>query len=178
MRGIFEAAEVKVLTSFILMPFNIETQAAKPVTSQYVASFFQRMQVAGVNLVTAVRESNPLAAAKAVLDGFTQGQPMYFYLINEITGTPTNTSSFWLRFYQREFQFLKLANTVAGFFKTLGVPHLSDETLAGVESFLDAKKSSVEDFDIVQQALHDAKEVGDGKAVKEVRGPALREVGN
>ncbi|KAF0720136.1 hypothetical protein As57867_000547, partial [Aphanomyces stellatus] len=93
MRGIFEATEVAVPTSFIVLPFHMADQRQQTLqppatTVKKTMGFLQRMKFVGANIVAAVKESNPLAATKAALDGFTQGQPMYLYLLDEVTGAP------------------------------------------------------------------------------------------
>ncbi|KAF0689921.1 Aste57867_18662 [Aphanomyces stellatus] len=75
MRGIFEANEVHVPTTFIVLPFNMAEQrddaskSHQEMTMKKATGFLQRLKFVGVNIVAAVKESNPLAATKAALDG-------------------------------------------------------------------------------------------------------------
>ncbi|RQM30457.1 hypothetical protein B5M09_008586 [Aphanomyces astaci] len=97
---------------------------------------------------------NPLAAAKAAYDAFTLGEPLYFYLVDEVAGVPvdnggaypieiTTRTDKYVKFiatnmalFQRGFQFLKLANTAAGFFKSLGIPTITDDVLTDNEGIV------------------------------------------
>ncbi|KAF0690547.1 Aste57867_18063 [Aphanomyces stellatus] len=196
MRGIYDATEVHVPTSFILLPYDIADQRAdqsQATTAEQVHGFLGHLCAMGSKLKAAVRERNPLVAAKAALDGLTQGQPMYFYLVDDATGTvveddadgvypikiETKTERYVqfmatnMPLFQRGFQLLKGVNTVAGVLKTLGVPSLSREMVESFGSLLDVKASSVEDFRVVQDALD---ETSNDKAVTSTRGRGLREL--
>ncbi|KAF0718821.1 Aste57867_1461 [Aphanomyces stellatus] len=148
------------------------------------------------SLVKAVKDKNPLAGAKAVFDGLVNGQHLYFYLVDDVTNSVveaddkygvypikinTKTKQYTkfmatnLPDFQKGYQVLKGANTVAGFFRTLGLPSMSEDMKASVENLLDVNGSSVEDFDVVQEALERAQEDAKGKQVDNARGSALRE---
>ncbi|ETV69924.1 serine/threonine protein kinase [Aphanomyces astaci] len=193
MKGMFEATEVTVPTSFIILPFNIQTQPK--LTSQpkdlaeQATGFFHRLQTVGSTILKAIQDNNPLSATKAALDAFSKGQPMYFYLLDDVTGLPvedetgvypiqiTTTTDQYTKFmatnmplFQRGLKLLQMANSAAGFFKALGIPSLGEATMANIEGLLEVPGSSVSDFNVVQRALDDKTEV------KAPRGPALREL--
>ncbi|KAF0695220.1 Aste57867_13950 [Aphanomyces stellatus] len=69
------------------------------------------------------------------------------------------------------FQLLKIANSAAGIFSAMGVPHVSTSTMAKIESLLELPPNSVQNYKAVESALN-------GEAVTSVRGPALRELEN
>ncbi|RHY80191.1 hypothetical protein DYB26_006471, partial [Aphanomyces astaci] len=194
MKGMFEATEVTVPTSFIILPFNIQTQR-KQLASQpkdlveQATGFFHRLQTVGSTILKAIQDNNPLSATKAALDAFSKGQPMYFYLLDDVTGLPvedetgvypiqiTTTTDQYTKFmatnmplFQRGLKLLQMANSAAGFFKALGIPSLGEATMAKIEGLLEVPGSSVSDFNVVQRALDDKTEV------KAARGPALREL--
>ncbi|KAF0698510.1 Aste57867_10877 [Aphanomyces stellatus] len=199
-QAIFDATEVTVPTSFIILPYNIHATKNDDSTSpeqvvKQVAGFYNKLHGASSSLIAAAKAKNPVAAAKAVIDSLVLGKPMYFYLVDDVTESvvdvdangvypiqiDTKTKQYtkfmtanWPRF-QQGFQVLKGANTVAGLLKSLGVPTLSDDMLASVEKLMNVKASSVEEFDVVQAALENAQE-GNGKQVNDARGPALREL--
>ncbi|KAF0695710.1 Aste57867_13495 [Aphanomyces stellatus] len=207
MRGIFEATNVVVPTSFIVLPFKLEDERDRnirrhgggkkghkktpppPKTVEATMSFWERLQAAGAAVVAAVEDSNPMAAAKAAIDGFTQRQALYLYLLDEVTGEPVQSgdgvypiridtaSPAYVAFLaanlplvQRGFQYLKMASSVASFFQLCGVPSISDKTFDVVDALLDAPTSSVADFDVVQDALET------NQPHEHARGPALREL--
>ncbi|RHY54372.1 hypothetical protein DYB30_009678 [Aphanomyces astaci] len=78
MKGMFEATEVTVPTSFIILPFNIQTQR-KQLASQpkdlveQATGFFHRLQTVGSTILKAIQDNNPLSATKAALDAFSKG---------------------------------------------------------------------------------------------------------
>ncbi|KAF0689920.1 Aste57867_18661 [Aphanomyces stellatus] len=94
MRGIFKATEVTVPASFIVLPFNMADQRQEATQTQQEVILKKTVGFSSGSRRWAptswgprnVKDSNPLAATKAALDGLTQGQPMYFFLLDEVTG--------------------------------------------------------------------------------------------
>ncbi|RHZ22758.1 hypothetical protein DYB37_007737 [Aphanomyces astaci] len=188
LRVIFSyGTEVTVPTSFVLAPFNIQNHQSKPhaqkqsnlpskLQMEQAKGFFRRLKEVGTNIVPAVQTGNPLAAAKAALDAFTLGEPLYFYLVDEVTGVPvdnggaypieiTTRTDKYVKFiatnmalFQRGFQFLKLANTAAGFFKSLGIPTVTDDVLTDNEGILFDDFAA--DFTAIENALGKTAERG------------------
>ncbi|KAG9403763.1 putative protein serine/threonine kinase [Aphanomyces cochlioides] len=190
LRGIFESVDVMVPTSFIILPFRGE-QEDEIGTVDKTINFLDRIRTVVDKMIESIDDNNPFAAAKLALDDFTQGQPMYFYLLDEVTGEPVmgdgypiqidTVSSKYTRFmainlplFQRGFELVKKVNKVARLFSRLGVPALSDDTLETMESFMDVPPSSVHKFNVIQDALGEPF----NKGINGARGPALRELEN
>ncbi|KAF0698591.1 hypothetical protein As57867_010781, partial [Aphanomyces stellatus] len=90
MRGIFQATEVHVPTSFVLLPFNIldkqdidEEDAA--VLLEQSANFIHKGIAMGASFMKAVKANKTIGTAIKV---FSAGEPLYLYLIDEVQGTP------------------------------------------------------------------------------------------
>ncbi|KAF0715127.1 hypothetical protein As57867_003532, partial [Aphanomyces stellatus] len=202
MRGIFQATEVHVPTSFVLLPFNIldkqdidEEDAA--VLLEQSANFIHKGIAMGASFMKAVKANKTIGTAIKV---FSAGEPLYLYLIDEVQGTPVvpprvseddppvypikieTKSDEYISFMttampyiQTGFKFLKGINTVATLAKSLGVPSLDKDMLVNIGQNIEkAKKtSSVFDFQVLQTAV----EAHDSAApVHQIRGAALREL--
>ncbi|RHY65656.1 hypothetical protein DYB30_007853 [Aphanomyces astaci] len=203
MRGIFQATEVRVPTSFVLLPFNIMEKLADDDDVNDVegaldeaASFIQKGLDMGAKFVKAVKTNK---AINVVVKLVTPGAPLYLYLIDEVQGAPvvppldkasppvypikieTKSDEYVafmvtaMPYIQTGFKLLKGVNTVACMAKALGVPSLDADVLQGVQDKIErAKKtSSVFDFGVLQTAV----EANDpGAPVHRIRGAALRQL--
>ncbi|KAF0691110.1 Aste57867_17608 [Aphanomyces stellatus] len=202
MRGIFQATEVHVPTSFVLFPFNIldkqdEDEDEAAVTLEQSANFIQKGIAMGANFMKAVKSNKTIGTAIKV---FSAGEPLYLYLIDEVHGAPVvpsrlskddpplypikietksdeyiNFIATAMPYIQTGFKFIKGINTVATLAKSLGVPSLDKEVMANIGDNIEkAKKtSSVFDFQVLQTAV----EAHDSAApVHFIRGAALREL--
>ncbi|ETV93652.1 serine/threonine protein kinase, variant [Aphanomyces invadans] len=199
MRGIFQATEVRVPTSFVLLPFNILEKMADDAEGvlDEAANFIRQGMEMGARFMNAVKSSKGIGSVvKLVLPG----EPLYLYLIDEVLGAPvvppllpdkskplypikieTKSDEYVafmataMPYIQTGFKLLKGVNTVASMAKALGVPSLDKEVLQGVQDKIEhAKKtSSVFDFGVLQDAVeaHDM-----GAPVHRIRGAALREL--
>ncbi|CAK4672604.1 hypothetical protein LEN26_016089 [Aphanomyces euteiches] len=190
LRGIFESVDVMVPTSFIILPFRGDQEDEIDKIDKTI-NFFDRIRNVVDKMIESIDDDNPFAAAKLALDDFTQGQPMYFYLVDEVTGEPVISDGYpiqidtvspkYTRFmatnlplFQRGFELVKKVNKVARLFSRLGVPALSDDTLETIEAFMDVPPSSVHKFNVIQDALGEPF----NKGIQGARGPALRELEN
>ncbi|ETV86305.1 serine/threonine protein kinase, variant 2 [Aphanomyces astaci] len=203
MRGIFQATEVRVPTSFVLLPFNILEKLADDDDDNDVegaldeaASFIQKGLDMGAKFVKAVKTNK---AINVVVKLVTPGAPLYLYLIDEVQGAPvvppldkasppvypikieTKSDEYVafmvtaMPYIQTGFKLLKGVNTVACMAKALGVPSLDADVLQGVQDKIECAKktSSVFDFGVLQTAV----EANDpGAPVHRIRGAALRQL--
>ncbi|RLO00808.1 hypothetical protein DYB28_013415, partial [Aphanomyces astaci] len=130
LRVIFSyGTEVTVPTSFVLAPFNIQNHQSKPqaqkqsnlpskLQMEQAKGFFRRLKEIGTNIVSAVQTGNPLAAAKAALDAFTLGEPLYFYLVDEVTGVPVdNGGAYPIEITTRTDKYVKFIATNMALFQ-------------------------------------------------------------
>ncbi|KAF0714668.1 hypothetical protein As57867_003749, partial [Aphanomyces stellatus] len=202
MRGKFQATEVHVPTSFVLLPFNIldkqdDDEDAAAVTIEQTANFIGRAVGLGNSFMKAIKANKVIGTTIKV---FSAGEPLYLYLIDEVQGIPVvpprlpednpplypikieTKSDEYISFMttampyiQTGFKFLKGINTVATLAKSLGVPSLDKEVLSNIGDNIEKSKkaSSVFDFRVLQAAV----EAHDKAApVHNIRGAALREL--
>ncbi|KAF0718233.1 Aste57867_1802 [Aphanomyces stellatus] len=202
MRSIFQATEVQIPTSFVLLPFNIldkqdDDEEAVAATLAHTASFFHKGIEMGASFMISVKANKTIGTA---IKTFSAGEPLYLYLLDEVQGIPvvpprstTGDEALYpirietksdeyvhfmttaMPFIQTGFKFLKGINTVATLAKSLGIPSLDKETLANIGDNIEkAKKtSSVFDFQVLQAAV----EAHDSTVpVHQIRGAALREL--
>ncbi|KAF0689232.1 Aste57867_19296 [Aphanomyces stellatus] len=130
------------------------------------------MKDIGVDIMKAAQSKDSIEAFRSIFGKLGQGQPLYFYLLDEATDLPAEGDKFpieidvaskvYMQFIatiihliQSGFQLLKFANSVA----------------VQIESLLDLPPNSVQNYKSVESALN-------GEAVTSVRGPALRELEN
>ncbi|KAF0685635.1 Aste57867_22512 [Aphanomyces stellatus] len=134
---------------------------------------------------SAVKEQDPVKAVKVALEKCFPSQTFYLYLLDEITWLPVEAPGYPVKnvasddhikfmatnlpLIQKSFECLKMANSVAGFLRVVGVPAVNSATMTEIQGLLEFRKTSVQDFRHVEQAL-------DEKEVKNARGPALREL--
>ncbi|KAF0697846.1 Aste57867_11500 [Aphanomyces stellatus] len=194
LRGIFQATEVHVPTSFVILPFNILDKKQHPLDAvAEAAGFLHQVVTMGTHFMDAVKANQSIGPIVRLV---APGMPLYLYLIDEVAGTPVVPDSkdalypikidtkspdyvafvaATMPFIQTGFKFLQGLNTVAGLLKSLGVPSLDNDTIDAVADKIDqaAKTSSVFDFEIVQAAVED---VDGGAPVERIRGAALRQL--
>ncbi|KAF0726270.1 hypothetical protein AaE_009623 [Aphanomyces astaci] len=193
MRGIFQATEVTVPTSFVLLPFNLVVHDSHDETAEDVmvktASFLQRVVAMGEKFMQAAKANKAIGATVRLV---APGDPLYLYLIDEVMGTPVSAGVYPIRidtksdeyvrfmtvampYIQTGFKCLNWANTAAGWLKVLGVPSLDSDVMASVATSIESatKSSSVFDFDVLQAAV-EAQDAG--APVEQIRGAALRQL--
>ncbi|KAF0684011.1 Aste57867_23989 [Aphanomyces stellatus] len=146
------------------------------------------MKDIGVDIMKAALTNDPIEAFRSIFGNLGQGQPLYFYLLDEVTGFPVEGDKFpieidvaskeYMQFMatnihliQSGYQLVKIANSVAGIFSAMGVPHVSSSSMVQIERLLELPPNSVQNYKAVESALN-------GEAVTSVRGPALRELEN
>ncbi|KAF0690997.1 Aste57867_17698 [Aphanomyces stellatus] len=202
MRGIFQATEVRVPTSFILLPFDVldkqdDDEDIVASTLSHTANFIHKGVAMGESFMKAIEANKTIATAIKI---FSAGEPLYLYLIDEVQGTPVvpprmskddrpmypikieTKSDEYITFMttampyiQTGFKFLKGMNTVATLAKSLGMPSLDKEVLANIGDNIEkAKKtSSVFDFQVLQTAVESHDRTAQ---VHQIRGASLREL--
>ncbi|KAF0695982.1 Aste57867_13236 [Aphanomyces stellatus] len=199
MRGIFQATEVHIPTSFVLLPFDIldkqqDDEDAVAATLDQTANFLHKGLALGENFMKSIQTNKAIGTAIKI---FSCGDPLYMYLIDEVQGIPVvppkddnsvypikieTKSEKYIAFMttampyiQTGFKFLKGVNTVASLAKSLGVPSLDKDVIASIGANIEKSKktSSVFDFQVLQTAV----EAHDSAApVHQIRGAALREL--
>ncbi|RQM26359.1 hypothetical protein B5M09_002742 [Aphanomyces astaci] len=193
MRGIFQATEVTVPTSFVLLPFNLVVHDPHDETAEDVmvktASFLQRVVDMGDKFMQAAKANKAIGATVRLV---APGDPLYLYLIDEVMGTPVSAGVYPIRidtksdeyvrfmtvampYIQTGFKCLNWANTAVGWLKVLGVPSLDSDVMTRVATSIESatKSSSVFDFDVLQAAV-EAQDAG--APVEQIRGAALRQL--
>ncbi|KAF0683489.1 Aste57867_24465 [Aphanomyces stellatus] len=193
LRGFYDATEVKVPTSFIILPYIMADKLHNASTNQNeivqeTVDFLSCIKEIGAGIMSAINAKDPVDAIKALFGNFAQGQPLYFYLLDEVTGEPVQSGKYPIKIdvasdeckkfvatnaqlIQNGFQFLKVANSAAGMLSTFGVPKIDKATMEKIENLLEFSPNSVQDFQVVENAL-------EGEAVVSVRGEALRQLEN
>ena len=151
--------------------------------------WIDRVKTIGLN-VTAGDVSKAFETIKAGLGDLVTGETMYLYLIDELTGEPVRAEGFYpieiktpseivpklLPLMHVGLRAMSIFNGAAGIARMVGypVPTLSKALTDGVRDSVDMlkKKSSVEDFDVVQEVVD--KERAEKKS-DSVRGRSLRD---
>ncbi|KAF0700357.1 Aste57867_9107 [Aphanomyces stellatus] len=190
MHGIYEAASVHVPTSFVILPYNIVAEREKDVSGaeEKTTTFFQ--QFADM-ISTFNQDMEPDTVVSRALSILSPGDPLFLYLIDEVTGTPvvpdqlgdvypiqidTRSKAYVdfmstnLPLIQSGFEILKACNQMASF---LSLPSMDDDIVDILDGMASAQSTSVALFNVVQASV----EAGDERtAVERVRGAALREL--
>ncbi|KAF0702794.1 Aste57867_7744 [Aphanomyces stellatus] len=194
MRGIFQATEVLVPTSFVILPFNLRDKTIDVENAlEETSGFLHKITKMGERFMDATKANKAIGPIIRIV---TPGAPLFLYLIDEVNGSPvvpdkpdalypieidTKSQDYVafmttaLPYLQKGFKFLKAANTIAGFLKALGVPSLEKEALDNMSEKLEqaTKMSLVFDFDVLQSAVESTSK---GAPVERIRGAALRQL--
>ncbi|CAK4860051.1 unnamed protein product [Aphanomyces euteiches] len=190
--GLFEASEVTVPTSFVVLPYKISSEkTANKEKAKQLLGFMSRFQNTCQKVTEALMEGNSVGQ---FLTTFMHGEPLYLYLLDEANGRvvvpkekdevypieiPTDKTTFLtkcLPWIQRGFRILKFTNAIGD---KIGIKPW-DTWLESVglkitnEDDDDDKgdKDSDEEKDPLEEAIDSNKQV----PVKQVRGVALREL--
>ncbi|KAF0717419.1 Aste57867_2301 [Aphanomyces stellatus] len=190
MHGIYEAASVHVPTSFVILPYNIVAEREKDVcgAEEKATTFFHQF----VDMISIFNQDmEPDTMVSRALSILSPGDPLFLYLIDEVTGTPvvpdqlgdvypiqidTRSKAYVdfmstnLPLIQSGFEILKACNQMATF---LSLPSMDDDIVDILDGMASAQSTSVALFNVVQASV----EAGDERtAVERVRGAALREL--
>ncbi|KAF0720107.1 hypothetical protein As57867_000548, partial [Aphanomyces stellatus] len=202
MRGIFEATEVTIPTSFVILPVDLteplDLDDAEGVLEDYITQICQGCRDTvklGKVFMQAVNKGEPFVP---------RGKSMYLYLMDEVEGVPVvpprlergevRSSVYPIRIETQSVDFaqfvsvampyaeagLKLlqgANTVLKLAECIGIPNVTNDVLEFAVKQIDAAKrtSSVVDFDVVQSAIQAESDAP--VPIQQIRGAALRELG-
>ncbi|KAH9082676.1 hypothetical protein LEN26_021259 [Aphanomyces euteiches] len=126
--GLFQASEVTVPTSFVVLPYKISSEkTANKEKAKQLLGFMSRFQNTCQKVTKALMEGNSVGQ---FLTTFMHGEPLYLYLIDEANGRvvvpkekdevypieiPTDKTTFLttcLPWIQRGFQILKFTNAI------------------------------------------------------------------
>ncbi|KAF0719025.1 Aste57867_1327 [Aphanomyces stellatus] len=179
LRGIYDATEVNVPTSCIILPSILANQKTLQSAQEDVEiiskDFFSNMKDIGADIMKAAQSKDPVEAFRTIFGKIGQRHPLYSNLLDEVTGLPVQ-GVHAIHGHQHPphpkwVSIAKIAKSVAGIFSAVGVPYVSTSTMAMVESLLELPPNSVQNYKAVESAFN-------GEAVTSVRGPALRELEN
>ncbi|KAF0702798.1 Aste57867_7748 [Aphanomyces stellatus] len=188
MRGLYEATEVNVPTSFVVLPIDItapsDHHSTAATLTTVVAAMCHDTAKLGLAFVQALHSTDNI--------GFLgTGNPMFLYLLDEVEGSPvvspssvypiridTQSPAFLtaaMPYLQTGLQFLRGARTVATLASALGVPAQRDVMDKAIEMIeMVQQTTSVADFDVVHAAVQ--AESNEPVPVQHIRGAALREL--
>ncbi|KAF0690117.1 Aste57867_18511 [Aphanomyces stellatus] len=194
MRGIFEATQVHVPTSFVILPFDLrDTSLGIQDAVDETTGFLHRIANMGDKFMAAAKANKAVGPAVRLV---VPGNPLFLYLIDEVNGVPvvpesrdavypiridTKSKEYvafmsaTMPYIQTGFKYLKGVNTIAGFLKCLGVPSLDSDAMESLADGIDqaTKTSSVFDFDVLQAQVE---QVDKSAPVERIRGAALRQL--
>ncbi|KAF0689413.1 Aste57867_19140 [Aphanomyces stellatus] len=184
MRGVFEATEVVIPTSFVILSLDLTKSLPENVQEEF-DSLFNFMCKKTIDFGKSV--------AKAMKSN--SGDPMFLYLVDEVEGTPvipsaSEISVYPIRIDTQTPQFLAVVapflqaglhllhgiKTVTTLAKCIGIPNPTKPALDHAIQILGATKaeSSVVDFNVVHSAVLAGSE--SPRLVQRIRGAALREL--
>ncbi|KAF0682337.1 Aste57867_25520 [Aphanomyces stellatus] len=189
MRGVFEATEVIIPTSFVILPMDL-TKPSVGNGEEMLNSIFRFMCTKTIDFGKSV--ANAMKSDSAII---STGGPMFLYLVDEVEGTPvipsaSEISVYPIRIDTQSPQFLAVAapylqaglhllegiNTLTTLAKCIGIPNPTKSVVNQAIQLLEATKteSSVVDFNVVHSAIQAGSE--SPRLLQRIRGAALREL--
>ncbi|KAF0683302.1 Aste57867_24642 [Aphanomyces stellatus] len=187
MRGVFEATEAIIPTSFVLLPENLTKTSAKT-GEKNLNSIVKYI------LDTTTDSAKSLAKAMKTNSGYIySGDPMFLYLVDEVEGVPVIPSAtdsvypiridtqppeflaFVIPYLEGGLRLLNGMNTASKLAKCIGIPSpksVVDNAIQLLEAI--KNESSVVDFNVVHSAVLNGSE--SPRLVQRIRGAALREL--
>ncbi|KAF0682735.1 Aste57867_25164 [Aphanomyces stellatus] len=189
MRGVFEATEVIIPTSFEILPMDL-TKPSVGNGEEMLNSIFRFICTKTIDFGKSV--ANAMKSDSAII---STGDPIFQYLVDEVEGTPVIPSAFEIAVYPiridtQSLQFLAVAapylqaglhllqriNTLTTLAKCIGIPNPTKSLVNQAIQLLEATKteSSVVDFNVVHSAIQAGSE--SPRLLQRIRGAALREL--
>ncbi|KAF0684906.1 Aste57867_23150 [Aphanomyces stellatus] len=202
LRGIYDATDVTVPTSFVVLPFKRldlapdEADAAQ--RAQAIGDFFSWWNHVVAAIVEGIKHGDVVGTFAKLMGASIHGPPLYLYLIDEVSGEPveemddnsvypiqldTVSETFQaflqsnLPLIQSGFNLLKGANDVATCLRAFGVPHMDKPALRHIESMLEKTSGTftLHEFGLLDQMAATSIEKG-GERTERARGAALRQL--
>ncbi|KAF0716743.1 Aste57867_2689 [Aphanomyces stellatus] len=191
MRGMFEATEVTIPTSFVILPVDLTKRegtlagnTSKDLDDLLTFMCKKAFEI-GAGIANAIKDKTACIPME---------EPMYLYLVDEVDGAPvvpTKSGQVYpvridilspqflaaaTPYLQTGLRLLRGINTVQTLAKCIGISNPAGSLVKiGIQMVEAAqKKSSVMDFDVVQAALQAESETP--VPVQRIRGAALREL--
>ncbi|KAF0719461.1 Aste57867_1023 [Aphanomyces stellatus] len=189
MRGVFQATEVIIPTSFVILPMDL-TKESVGNGEEKLDSLFKFMCTKTIDFSLSVAKA--MKSDSAII---STGDPMFLYLVDEVEGTPvipssSQTSVYPIRIDTQTPQFLAVAapflqaglnllhgiKTVTTLAKYIGISNPTNSVVDNAIKLLKATKmkSSVVNFNVVHLAVQAGSQ--SPKLVQRIRGAALREL--
>ncbi|KAF0687423.1 hypothetical protein As57867_020767, partial [Aphanomyces stellatus] len=189
MRGVFEATEVVIPTSFVILSLDFTKSLPENVQEKFDC-LFKFMCTKTIDFGKSVAKA--MKSDSAII---STGDPMFLYLVDEVEGTPvipstSDISVYPIRIDTQTPQFLAVAapylqaglhllkgiKTATTLAKRIGIPNPTKSVIDKAIKVLEATKaeSSVVDFNIVHSAVQAGSE--SPRLVQRIRGAALREL--
>ncbi|KAF0712343.1 Aste57867_4862 [Aphanomyces stellatus] len=189
MRGVFEATEVVIPTSFVILSLDLTKSLPENVQEKF-DSLFKFMCTKTIDFGKSVAKA--MKSNSAIV---SSSDPMFLYLVDEVEGTPvipstSDISVYPIRIDTQTPQFLAVAapylqaglhllkgiKTATTLAKRIGIPNPTKSVIDKAIKVLEATKaeSSVVDFNIVHSAVQAGSE--SPRLVQRIRGAALREL--
>ncbi|KAF0688910.1 hypothetical protein As57867_019496, partial [Aphanomyces stellatus] len=189
MRGVFEATEVVIPTSFVILSLDF-TKSLPENRQEKLDSLFNFMCKKTIDFGKSVAKA--MKSNSAII---SSGDPMFLYLVDEVEGTPvippvSDISVYPIRIDTQSPQFLAVVapflqaglhllhgiKTVTALAKCIGISNPTDSAVVNAIKVLEATKneSSVVDFNVVHSTVQAGNE--SPRLVQRIRGAALREL--
>ncbi|KAF0717651.1 hypothetical protein As57867_002168, partial [Aphanomyces stellatus] len=189
MRGVFEATEVVIPTSFVILSLDL-TKSLPENRQEEIDSLFNFMCKKTIEFGKSVAKA--MKSNSAII---SSGDPMFLYLVDEVEGTPvipsvSDISVYPIRIDTQSPQFLAVVapflqaglyllhgiKTVTALAKCIGISNPTDSAVVNAIKVLEATKneSSVMDFKVVHSTVQAGNE--SPRLVQRIRGAALREL--
>ncbi|KAF0718939.1 Aste57867_1373 [Aphanomyces stellatus] len=190
MRGVFEATEVTIPTSFVIL----NTDLTKPLVETGEKKLDNLLKFMCKNTTQFGKTLADAVNGKSAF--LSSGDDVFLYLVDEVEGTPvipsvSDNAVYPIRihkkspeflavatpFIQASMQLLQGAKTVAKLAKCVGIPNPTGLIIDSTIKILHAAQaeSSVVDFKVVHAAIQE--ESADPVLLQRIRGAALRELG-
>ncbi|KAF0717956.1 Aste57867_1993 [Aphanomyces stellatus] len=159
MRGIFQATEVHIPTSFVLLPFDIldkqqDDEDAVTATLDQTANSVHKGLALGENFMKSIQTNKAIGTEIKI---FSCGDPLYMYLIDEVQGIPVvppkdDNSVHPIKIETKSEKYIAFMTTAMQYIQT-GFKFLKGATHTGANIEKSKKTSSVFDFQVLQTAV-------------------------